>query len=215
MDYPGAHSCSLDRHVTADPFYGELEYSATAAEGIAVLWDRVRETPSPVELTAKAVREDSGLIRVSAAAEFVRPWHDADLRWVCMIVADGVTGLGAGWNQSNDFIGIRRLLRNSFLHFLCRASRSWFPLWPSVILLLPPKGGCPPGQPISLLIRRLSRSDHWLTLPIIGNAMADLFYISQIFRNFASLKTVYGKISNYNRTAARPPEIKRSCNLRY
>lgn len=108
VEYPGAPSCSIDRRMTADPFYGDKEYSATAADGIGALWLSVRDIPSPVELSASARVGEDGNVYVSADAEFVRPWHDADLRWLCMLVADGLTGSGIGWSQSNYYSGMDR-----------------------------------------------------------------------------------------------------------
>ena len=94
LNFSGAPSCRLNRGVEIDPYYGS---------GYDVLDDFAEEMAIP----GLAAVEVSGVFnedftKVDAKAN-ITPLFDGDYKLEFVLTADGLTGSGTGWNQSNYY----------------------------------------------------------------------------------------------------------------
>ena len=94
LNFSGAPSCKLNRGEEIDPYYGSV-------------YDIAYDFEEEMAIPALATVEVSGIYneeqtKVDAQAT-VSPLFDGDYNLEFVIVADGLTGSGTGWNQSNYY----------------------------------------------------------------------------------------------------------------
>lgn len=95
----------MDRGMEVDPYYGTDEtYSKDFNVVSDLQWRNAQFANASVDAEA-VLSEDESTVDVSASVTFPYSTDEADFALEYILVEDGLTGEGAGWDQSNYFSG--------------------------------------------------------------------------------------------------------------